>query len=125
MEFIFNINPIAASRPRVSKFGAYFTGPYKKFRVDAVDIVDSTLGMDWSPLEGAIHVDVAIVAKRPKTTKLEYPKADIDNYLKAIFDCLNGKLWVDDKQIIVVEASKAWSEPGEEGYFSIRINEIN
>jgi hypothetical protein len=78
-EFIFNINPVSASRPRISKWGAYYTGPYKKFRVDAVDIVESTLGVDWIPLGGSVHVEVEVVVKQPKKTKLEYPKADIDN----------------------------------------------
>ena len=123
-EFVFNINPIAASRPRISKWGAYYTGAYKRFRVDAVDIVESTLGVGWIPLKGSVHVEVEVVVKQPKKTKLEYPKADIDNYLKAIFDCLNGKLWIDDKQVILVTATKAWNEPNEEGYFLIRIREI-
>ena len=64
-------------------------------------------------------------ATKPKRTKLDYPKADIDNYLKAIFDCLNGKLWVDDKQVVVVHAEKAWTEPGEEGYFVVRVEKLN
>ena len=62
---------------------------------------------------------------KPKRTKLDYPKADIDNYLKAIFDCLNGKLWVDDKQVVVVHAAKSWTDPGDEGYFVIKVEGIN
>ena len=124
-EFVFSINPIAASRPRVSKWGAYYTGPYKKFKIDAVKTVADTLGSEWEPLEGNLRVEVFVHVTQPKRTKLDYPKADIDNYLKAIFDCLNGKLWVDDKQVVLVHASKAWAEPGVEGFFSLRVEEIN
>tara|TARA_R100000458_G_scaffold59698_1_gene71234 strand:- start:6788 stop:7171 length:384 start_codon:yes stop_codon:yes gene_type:complete len=124
-EFVFNINPIAASRPRVSKWGAYYTGPYKKFKTDAVKTVADTLGPEWTPIEENLRTEVFVYVTKPKRTKLDYPKADIDNYLKAIFDCLNGKLWVDDKQVVVVHAEKAWTEPGEEGYFVVRVEKLN
>lgn len=124
-EFVFAMNPIAASRPRISKWGAYYTGPYKKFKMDAEKIVMDTLGPKWVPLEEPLRTEVYMFVTRPKRTKLIFPKADIDNYLKAIFDCLNGKLWVDDKQIIVVHASKAWAEPGVAGHFVLNVEEIN
>ena len=38
-------------------------------------------------------------------------------------DCLNKKLWVDDSQIVSIEASKSWADEGEEGYFVISITE--
>ena len=124
-EFVFNVNPIAASRPRVSKWGAYYTGPYKKFKIEAAKTVMDTLGPEWEPLEGNLRTEVFIYVTKPKRTKLDYPKADIDNYLKAIFDCLNGKLWVDDKQVVVVHATKAWTNPNEEGYFIMRVEEFD
>jgi Holliday junction resolvase RusA-like endonuclease len=124
-EFVFKVNPIAASRPRISKWGAYYTGPYKKFKIDAAKTVVDTLGSGWVPLEENLRTEVFMYVTKPKRTKLDYPKADIDNYLKAIFDCLNGKLWVDDKQVVVVHATKAWTDPGEEGYFVMRVEEID
>lgn len=124
-EFVFKVNPIAASRPRISKWGAYYTGPYKKFKIDAAKTVVDTLGSGWVPLEENLRTEVFMYVTKPKRTKLDYPKADIDNYLKAIFDCLNGKLWVDDKQVVVVHAAKAWTDPGEEGYFVMRVEEID
>ena len=124
-ELVFNINPIAASRPRVSKWGAYYTGPYKKFKIDAVKAVADTLGPEWTPIAGNLRAEVFVNVTKPKKTKLAYPKADIDNYLKAIFDCLNGKLWVDDKQVVVVHATKAWTDPGKEGFFLVRVEEID
>jgi hypothetical protein len=39
MEWTFNISPVAASRPRVSKWGAYYTGPYKEFKEKASEEV--------------------------------------------------------------------------------------
>ena len=37
-------------------------------------------------------------------------KPDIDNYVKAVLDGLNGLLFVDDKQIIELTARKKYSE---------------
>jgi Holliday junction resolvase RusA-like endonuclease len=120
----FPINPVAASRPRVSKFGAYFTGPYKKFRSAAAIIINRILGRNFTPMSGKLAVDIKCFVTRPKSTKLEYPRADVDNYSKAILDSLNGKLWDDDSQIIALFISKEWATPGEEGYFIVDIEEV-
>jgi Holliday junction resolvase RusA-like endonuclease len=120
----FPINPVAASRPRVSKFGAYFTGPYKKFRSAAAIVINRILGRNFTPMSGKLAVDIKCFVTRPKSTKLEYPRADVDNYSKAILDSLNGKLWDDDSQIIALFISKEWATPGEEGYFIVDIEEV-
>jgi len=120
----FPINPVAASRPRVSKFGAYFTGPYKKFRSAAAIVINRILGRNFTPMSEKLAVDIKCFVTRPKSTKLEYPRADVDNYSKAILDSLNGKLWDDDSQIIALFISKEWATPGEEGYFIVDIEEV-
>lgn len=123
-QYRFDINPVSASRPRVSRYGhAYFSGPYKAFR----EVCDTD---KWQFVEGVepsaapLKVDVECYVKRPKTTKLQYPKPDVDNYAKAILDQMNEVLWEDDKQIIDLSISKSWSEAGEEGYFTVNVEEI-
>ncbi len=37
-------------------------------------------------------------------------KPDIDNYIKQIFDALNGLVWEDDAQIVRVEAGKFYCD---------------
>jgi Holliday junction resolvase RusA-like endonuclease len=126
MEWSFPISPVAASRPRVSKHGAYFAGPYKEFRKNAGPLVLDTLGPDWEPLTGPLKVDLELYVAKPKTTKLLGPKADIDNFVKAIFDAMNGKLWVDDSQVIELYAVKQWSNlDNGEGYFTLGVGEYN
>ena len=116
------INPVAASRPRVTTKGhTYYAGPYKEFRKDIKPLVEE-LAKGFVPLVGPLSVDVDIWVRRPKSTKLLYPRADIDNYLKAIFDCFNGILWEDDKQITTIWASKSWTDsPDIDGSFRILI----
>ena len=120
-EWAFPISPVAASRPRVSKRGAYYTGPYKLFRSEMSELVPIILGPTFIPLVGPLKVDVEFYCKHPKKTKLLAPRADIDNYLKACFDSLNGLLWDDDTQIFQLYATKQWAPPTEEGYFLIGV----
>jgi Holliday junction resolvase RusA-like endonuclease len=119
LEYCFNINPVAASRPRVGKYGAYFTGPYKTFRQEAAKEVLDVLGPDFDPIDNNLEVIVEIAVKKPKTTKFNFPRGDIDNYLKSIFDCLNGRLWVDDRLIVGVYCKKLFAE--DNGYFKIMV----
>jgi len=121
-EWRFNISPIAASRPRISKYGAYFTGPYKKFRSECSEVVYDVLGTDFKLIEGPIIVDVELFITRPKRTKLDYPKADIDNFAKSILDVLNNKLWIDDSQIHQLHVTKQWAKLDEPGYFIVGVD---
>ncbi len=122
----FDICPVAASRPRVSKFGhAYFSGPYKAFKERCTGIVPAALGVGFEPILGRLRGNVECVVTRPKTTKLHSPRGDVDNFAKACLDAMNGRLWDDDKQIEELTISKRWAdEPGVEGYFTVTIERI-
>lgn len=122
MNWKFDIPPVAASRPRVGKWGAYYSGPYKSFREEAKEKVFGILGQDFVPLQGPLAVVVEIYATQPKSTKLDYPRPDIDNYTKAVLDSLNTLLWEDDSQIISIYATKQWAEQNEAGYFTVEVN---
>lgn len=121
MEWRFNISPVAASRPRVGKWGAYYSGPYKDFRERASVVVYSVLGTERELIATPISLTLELYVTKPKSTIKKYPRADIDNYTKAIFDILNGKLWVDDEQVIQMEVTKRWAEKNSEGYFILKI----
>jgi len=122
MEFVFPLNPTPASRPRIGKYGTYFTGPYKDFRFKAAEVVNHLLGPDFQPLDGILHVDIECYVQRPKSPTKDYPRGDVDNYAKAILDSLNGKLWVDDSQIIQLYVTKSYAEKGSDGYFVVGVN---
>ena len=121
-EATFPINPVAASRPRVTTKGhTYYAGPYKNFRKDMNPLIEE-LAKGFVPLVGPLFVELDIWVQRPKSTKLLTPRADIDNYIKAILDSFNKILWEDDSQITTIYASKAWTESNEvEGSFDIKI----
>jgi len=126
MRWRFDINPVAASRPRVSKYGhAYFTGPYKEFRKSMVNLAGAVLG-EHKPFQGPLSVTIELYVTKPKTTKLSAPRGDIDNYAKACLDSFNKLIWDDDKQIEELHITKSWtSGPEQDGWFEIGVNQID
>jgi len=124
MEWTFPISPVAASRPRVSRHGAYLTGPYKVFREEMVEMVPLILGESYVPQSGPLKVDLELYVKRPKRTKLGAPRGDIDNFIKAVFDSMNGWVWEDDTQIEELYATKQWTRPKNGGYFVLGIDKL-
>jgi Holliday junction resolvase RusA-like endonuclease len=123
-QWTFPLNPVAASRPRTGRYGGYYVGPYKVFREEAAIIVPQVVG-DWEPLSGWLGFSGVFSVKRPKNPTYPYPVPDIDNYLKAVFDVCNGRIWVDDKQIIKLhDINLIWAPPGDEGCFKIKVWEV-
>ena len=116
MRTVFNVEPCPASRPRVSRWSTYYPKRYTQFKEDMKAL---TSEMDSTPSKKLISVDVEFNVKIPKswTKKKKEEKngkycdnsCDIDNYLKAILDSLNGVLFVDDRQIVEVYARKRYS----------------
>ena len=51
-------------------------------------------------------------------------RRDIDNYLKAILDCLTGVVWLDDSQIWQLHIEKRIVSDGEEPRTEILIKEL-
>lgn len=103
------IDPMPCPRPRVGRFGAYYPVKYSNWRAMFQEELDRVVGKGFKPIADILAVDVILECRRPRSTKLAYPKPDIDNYAKAVLDACNGVLWLDDSQIISLYASKAWT----------------
>jgi Holliday junction resolvase RusA-like endonuclease len=64
--------------------------------------------------EGRLGIVVETVIAKPKTTKLEDPNGDSDNYAKGPLDALEKAGVVsNDKKFIPVCATRRFAEPGE------------
>lgn len=112
--------PVPAARPRVSKWGTYYTGTYKRWLKDA-DAAIPEAEVTW---QGNLSVTLDLVADKPKTTKRDNPRGDIDNYIKAVLDALTKKgYWNDDDQIIHLYAHKRWPDPTEAPHFRVVIEQ--
>ena len=129
MQLILPLNPVPASRPRVTRTGhVFYQKTYANFRREAKPVIEAEIkrqGLEGCPIAGPLDINIMFFVKRPKKTALQYPKPDIDNYSKAILDSLNGRLFVDDYQVVLLSAVKAWAQPEEEGRIEIYMEQRN
>jgi Holliday junction resolvase RusA-like endonuclease len=103
------IDPVPCPRPRVGRFGAYYPAKYSNWRKKFQLELGRVVGKGFEPSDSFLCVDLRFTCKKPKSTKLAYPKPDIDNYAKSVLDACNGVLWFDDSQIIRLDATKLWT----------------
>ena len=124
----FNINPVPASRPRVSRWSTYYPKKYTKFKKDMEAL---TSEIEITPSEKLVSVELEFRIMMPKSFSKKKRQglnntycsnnSDIDNYIKAILDSLNGVFYIDDKQVVEIFARKIYSD---EGYILYKQKEI-
>jgi len=112
----FDINPVPASRPRVSRWSTYYPKKYTQFKKDMEAL---TSELKTTPCENLVCVSLEFMIKIPKSWSKKKRLAgentycnnnsDIDNYIKAILDSLNGVYFIDDRQVVEVFAIKKYS----------------
>mgnify|MGYP003131711188 CR=1 FL=1 len=111
MQITFPVPPVPASRPRVTRWGVYYGKKYTSFRKELKAILPDLLaGRESFPVKGPISVKIIFHCHKPKTSKLNEPRGDIDNYIKAILDSCNGLVWDDDDQIVRINACKLFAD---------------
>jgi len=61
-----------------------------------------------------------------KTVKTPWPKGDIDNYEKAIWDIITkgGHIWKDDVQVCLSSTNKRFTEGEEKPHAQVYIREM-
>ena len=119
--------PVPKGRPRFARRGKFVSTYSPKTTVDYESKVSESakLAMGASePLETPVGVYIYITLPVPasyskKRTQAclsgeERPtkKSDIDNYCKAIFDGMNGIVFVDDSLIVSLHATKVYGTIG-------------
>lgn len=119
MDIIIETNPVSQLRPRIS--GNRMYDP-KKVR-DYKKYIAWETKRQWKkePLQGAVKIKIDIYrdiqkteSKKNKKLKDEgvirpTVKSDLDNYLKAVLDAMNKIAYVDDSQIVEINARKFYS----------------
>ena len=115
------VNPVPASRPRVTKWGTYYGKTYEAFRNSMREALASN---NNSPTSDPVDVKVETVVLKPRTGKRDYPRGDVDNYAKGILDSLtsHANVWDDDDQVTNLQISKRYAKPDEEPHMVIEIS---
>lgn len=122
-KWVFMIDPVPASRPRMTRSGhAYTAEPYRSFK----DTLSNMMKLEWSQplITNPVFVDIDVYVQRPKTTKLQYPRPDVDNYAKAVLDSMTGTILEDDKSVIALHITKQWTKScSDEGYIVVKLSD--
>lgn len=114
-KLVFDIEPVPASRPRVTRWGVYYQKTYEQFRNDMKNLmlqIKKTLYAEPLKLDVTFFIKIPTSLSKIKRDRLngEYciSKMDLDNLEKAIYDSMNGHVYVDDKQIVEHTTRKIW-----------------
>jgi Holliday junction resolvase RusA-like endonuclease len=101
------IKPVAASRPRLSRYGVYYSKTYTDWRNEARKHVSAIELMHT----GAIIAVVEITVLRPRTSKKLWPRPDLDNLVKGPLDVIteNKGIWKDDSQLVGLWVTKRFT----------------
>ena len=107
-----HMTPRPASRPRFTCRGrfavAYTDKPYRQWLDEAANLMkDRPMPEGWDTA-APMSVTLTFAVPKPKTSKLTYPKPDIDNYEKSFLDAVTqaGTVWDDDTQVVTLRSTK-------------------
>jgi len=119
------VNPVPASRPRVTRWGTYFTKNYEDFRNDSFLFLDK-IKKQYPQSEKQFKVEIEFICRKPKNPANEYPRGDVDNYLKGPLDSFTkvGMFWYDDVQVIHLTGHKRYALPDEKFGMQVTIIEL-
>jgi Holliday junction resolvase RusA-like endonuclease len=112
-------NPVAQGRGRIVKRGAHYgiKDPEKSREYkDTLRLLAHAHRICPLPT-GPLGLSLVFEIMRPKSvkkgSKWRDKTPDLDNLCKGVLDAFNGLLWADDKQVVVLHASKPYSDsPG-------------
>jgi crossover junction endodeoxyribonuclease RusA len=117
------LQPTACPRPRVTKFGTYYSKPYKKFQKESLVYLKTQIDESFSQYKDSVHITYIFVFNRPKYMQakkysnariLHNKRPDLDNLVKAVNDSLQAaKIIKDDSQITGIDAYKYYAAIGE------------
>lgn len=111
-----HLQPVPASRPRVTRWGTYYLKTYQHW----MDVAMASVPEALFQFPGQVKVHMTLGIQRARTSKLLRPIGDIDNYEKGIYDILTKKgYWLDDVEIVKHTVQKQFTQNG--GYVSLEI----
>ena len=132
IDFKIPLKCVACPRPIVTRHGVYYPKNYVQFKKDCVALLKNT-GIAYSK-DNFLHIDYTIVKKRiyqmsvkkyGKGRCFKPSRPDLDNYVKAINDCMQeAGVIEDDSQLVSFTAQKMYGAVQEEPVIEISIRVI-
>lgn len=120
MKLTIPLDPLPASRPRVTRRGfAYYAEPYKSYKAELKKWLEENY--KGEKITVPITIKATFVAEQPKSTKLPFPKPDVDNYAKALLDAMNDVAMEDDWLVLEGTFRKEWAPKGKPGYIKVEV----
>ena len=108
--------PVPQARPRMTKTGHTYTPQKSRQYKEYIRLIAAAYMAGRKPLEGPLCLSVRAYRSIPKSGTKQWhkdaaagderpvTKPDLDNYIKAVQDGLNGIVWQDDSQIVTYAA---------------------
>lgn len=126
-QFTIPIEPVAWERVKRGKYGnAYVPPKTEKFKM-AVALYANSIVNDHL-LEGPLRLTARFILTKPTSVDRVRPwvRPDLDNYLKALKDGLNGAVYKDDAQIVEFGdgTGKYYDQSGGRGRIEVLIEEL-
>jgi Holliday junction resolvase RusA-like endonuclease len=136
VEFVLPGKPVPKGRPRITSIGvkprAYTPAATRKYE-DEIRLVAGFAMRDHDPIPGPVAVEITARVPIPKSMskkkraeiaegdRLPVTKPDVDNYIKAALDAMNGVVFEDDNQVTDLSVSKRYSDTPE---LAVRVTSI-
>lgn len=124
MKLVFDVEPQQQERPRFARRGnfvsVYDPPNTKAFKRHLSDLAKFAM-RDKAKFLEAISVDISFyrpvlksfskakIERAEQGLELPITRPDVDNYVKATLDALNGIVWSDDNLIVDLSAHKRFS----------------
>lgn len=107
LAFTINSSPVAAQSVQLNRrIGKFYNPLYLKMKEWKRWLAEQMIG---DPLQGPLYVSVFYAFQNAKKARdrIEMTnRPDVDNLQKFLFDCCNGVVWEDDKQVTTLFVHK-------------------
>lgn len=115
-----DLRPIAAPRPRVTRWGTFYDSKYVVFKRKIMAKAQEAM-RGKERYECPLYVVIQFRFRPPsswsekrKREAIEWgwmaQKPDVDNAIKGVLDSCNGIIWKDDKQVASISAFKRYAK---------------
>ena len=135
--FSIDKEPVAKARPKFTRQGHAYTPKKTKDYEEEIKFAFMSQNCDRIPVypkDVPLMVEATFAKSVPQSYSkkkreaclngeiMPTQKPDVDNYLKAVLDAINGLAFEDDSQIVVTMAEKIYAE---KPYVEIKISAID